>query len=247
VKLWLGALPRAWTEQTGRALVTLKESATPGERAALVGALRRLKELLLGVEGSAQQLIEGGTREQILEVSRGLSAWLPGWPAPGRDIGAVARSRGQRIVRELGASLDGLTGEQRARLEQWGLGALSGMGPEELAERLSTPLARARALSLLARGYELERQAQPPDVGNRMALELAWAELARCSRAFDACDGEQGREEQLARRKRREAVTRLRLLLAERGELLLLDALTPCATSELLERLRVWLDSIASG
>jgi hypothetical protein len=246
VKLWLGALPRAWTLQAGRALVTLKESGGPGDRAALVGALRRLKELLLGVEGSAQQLIEGGMREQILEVSRDLSAWLPGWPEPGRDVGAVARSRGQRIVRELGASLDGLTGEQRARLEQWGLGALSGMGPEELAERLSTPLARACALSRLARGYELERQAQPPDVGNRTALELAWAELARCSCAFDACDGEQGRDEQLARRKRRDAVTRVRSLLAERGELLLLDALTPCATSELLERLRAWLDSSAS-
>jgi hypothetical protein len=206
-----------------------------------------LKELLLEVEGSARQLIESGVREQILEVSRGLSVWLPGWPEPGRELGTVASSRGQRIVRELGAALDGLTGEQRARLEQWGLDALSGMGSEELAERLSTPLSRARALRLLVRGYELERQAQPPDVGNRTALELAWAELARCARAFEACDGEQGPEEQLARRKRREAVTRLRSLLAERGELPLLESLTPCSTSELLERLRVWLDSIASS
>jgi hypothetical protein len=247
VKLWLGALPRAWTEQAGSALVVLKESSASDDRAALVGALRRLKELLLAVEGSAGLLIEGGLRERILEVARGFSACLPDWPEPGRDLGAVARSREQRIARELGVSLDGLTGEQRARLEQWGLRALTAMGPEELAQRLSTPLSRARALSLLALDYQLERQAQPPDVGNRTALELAWAELARCARAFDACDGEQGREEQLARRKRREAVTLLRLLLAERGELPLLDALTPCATSELLVRLRIWLDSIASS
>ncbi len=247
VKLSLGALPRAWTEQAGRALLTLKESAAPGDRAALVAALRRLKELLLGVEAGVQSLIEGRAREQILEVSRGLSGWLPGWPEPGRDLSVAVRLRGQHIVRELCAALDGLTGEQRADLEQWGLHVLTGMGPEELAERLSTPVPRARSLSLLALGYKLDRQAQPPDVGNRTALELAWAELRRCAGAFDACDGEQGREEQLARQKRREAGTRLRLLLAERGELTLLASLEPCATAELLERLRIWLDSTASS
>ena len=78
------------------------------------------------------------------------------------------------------------------------------------------------------------------------AVSGALSELEQRSRELDGHDEDQDAEQRLARVRQRAALTRVNLLLAERGELDLLDVLEPCATAERVERLREWLSSDAA-
>jgi hypothetical protein len=70
-------------------------------------------------------------------------------------------------------------------------------------------------------------------VGHQTALREAVIALDRCQREFESRD-EDVRE---LRQQRRQAVCRVNLLLAERGDLDLLDELEPLSVSERVERL----------
>jgi hypothetical protein len=155
--------------------------------------------------------------------------------------------RERRIMRELFAVIDGLRPLQRQRLEeQMSLEQLCQATPEALSDELQTPLERARELRNVVAAYGIERHARSTGADFAVQLAEAVSELARRSREFDACDEEQGKEQRLARQRRRDALSRLNLLLAERGELELLDVLEPCAIAERLERLHEWLGSGSS-
>jgi hypothetical protein len=109
---------------------------------------------------------------------------------------------------------------------------------------LEAPIERARALHELVASYFSERQTRAAS-DSLQTLSVALEELAQRSRELEERDEDQDAEQRLARVRRRAASTRVNLLLAERGELDLLDVLEPCATAERLERLREWLSSDA--
>jgi hypothetical protein len=194
--------------------------------------------------GSARRCIDGGAREQILRTLGELPALLPEWPEHARNLARETRRREQRLVRELLAVVDGLNPERRTRMtRQMRLDQLISATPETLARAFDAPLERARELNRILAAYRAERQTQPPDVGNWLGLTQALNELSRTANEFDDCDEEERKEQRLARQRRRQASTRVDLLLAERGELDLLGALEPCCVSERIERLRAWLAS----
>jgi hypothetical protein len=173
-----------------------------------------------------------------------LPALLPEWPEPVRNLARETRRREQALVRELLAVVDGLNPERRARLtRQMRLEQLISATPETLARAFEAPLERARELSRTLSSYRMERQTQPPDIGNWTGLAHALDELSRTASEFDDCDEEERKEQRLARQRRRQASARVDLLLAERGELDLLETLEPCCVSERIERLRTWLAS----
>jgi hypothetical protein len=163
--------------------------------------------------------------------------------ARSRPMATAANER--RIMRELFAALDGLLPAQRRRLErEMTLEKLALATPEELSRELETPIERARALSELVVSYFRERQTRAA-TDSLQSLSGALDELEQRSRELDEHDEDQDAEQRLARVRRRAALTRVNLLLAERGELDLLEVLEPCAIAERVERLREWLSSDA--
>ncbi len=192
--------------------------------------------------------IDGDTRDGILHVVSGLAGLLPEWPAPAQDLAEEARRREQRIVRELFTVVDGLNRDQRCRLEeQMRFEELGLSTPEALSDEFEAPIERTRELSLVFQAYRMERQARAPDVGNAIGLSRAMDELEKRAREFEDCDEEQGKEQRLARRRRRQALTRVNLLLAERGELEWLDVLEPLSVTERVEQLRQLLSAAPEG
>ena len=188
--------------------------------------------------------IDGVMRDRILhEVSR-LAGVLPEWPAPAQDLTEEARRRETQVMRQLLAEVDGLKRDQRARLEeQMRLEELANMSPETIAEEFGAPLERASDLRRVLDGYREERLRRAPDVSNASGLRLALAELDRQCQAFDDCDPERKDALRVLRAHRRQALSAVNLLLAERGELDWLEQLEPLAIGERVERLKLWLDT----
>jgi hypothetical protein len=120
---------------------------------------------------------------------------------------------------------------------------LAAMSSEAIAEEFDAPLERAGEVRRLLDGYRQERQTRAPDVGNAIGLGLALDELERSCQAFDDCDAEQRDALRVLRAERRQALSIVNLLLAERGELDWLEQIEPLAIGERVERLKQWLQT----
>lgn len=165
-----------------------------------------------------------------------------------QPIPARALNNEPRIVRELLCAIDGLLPMRRRRVEErMTLQQLGRATPELLAAELATPLERARAVGQLVAEYLRERQTRASEADNCQRLIDAVEELARRARELEACDEDRDEEQRMARSRRRDALRRVNVLLAERGELDLLDELEPCAVAARLMRLRAWLNAEAAG
>jgi hypothetical protein len=273
LKLSLGPISAAWVPAVRRSAQALLATGRDRDETALAAVSARLLELLpptrpcapgeaaegdfpshaaapldASSDGAApraeQDPIDGSTREGILhEVSR-LAGLLPEWPAAAQDLAEEGRRREARVLRELLASVDGLKRDQRARLEEQSrLEELAAMSAEALAEEFVAPLERAEEIGQLLAAYRLERRTRAPDLGNLLGLRLAIDELERKNDEFEDCDPEQKEAQRMSRGNRRQAMTAVQLLLAERGELDQLDQLEPLSFGERVERLRQWLDA----
>jgi hypothetical protein len=197
-----------------------------------------------GADAGEGTSLDGGLREHILHELSRLAGVLPEWPAPAQDLAEEARRRETRVLRELLAQVDGLRRDQRARLEeQMRLEDLSAMSPDAIADEFDAPLERAGELRQVLDAYRQERQTRAPDVGNTVGLGHALAELEQRCQAFDACDPEQKDSLRVLRAQRRQALSAVHLLLAERGELDWLEQLEPLAIGERVDRLKQWLDA----
>ena len=226
-RLALGPLSPEWMAAGAEAARTLKQAARGGWQPHLLASFEALERLL--VEGA---------RTRALPVLWRLSDSVSEWPAPARNLRETARSRERRVVRELLESVDGLRARARASLAQEKpLAHLAGATPELLAAELETPVERARELARIVALYEAERRASPLDVGHQAGLREATLALDRCQREFESRD-EDVRE---LRQQRRQALRRVNLLLAERGDLALLEELEPLSVSERVERLSALL------
>ena len=224
-RLALGPVSEEWMAAGAGAARTLKHAARGGWQPHLLASFEALERLL-----------DEGARTRALPVVWRLSDSVPEWPARARNLRETARGRERRVVSELLASIDGLRAGPRASLAQEKpLAHLTGASSELLAAELETPVERARELAQLVALYEAERRSSPVDVGHQAALRHATIELDRCQREFES------RDEDLrdVRRQRRQALTRVNLVLAERGDLELLDELEPLPVAERVERLSV--------
>jgi hypothetical protein len=193
---------------------------------------------------SETEPFDGRRREQILHEVTRLAGLLAEWPAHAQDLTEEARRREMRIVRELLANFDGVKRDHRARAEeQMSLEQLAGMSAEALAEEFELSSERGDDLRLALEAYREQRRKRAPDPGHEGHSRRAVEELEASTLAFDTCDPEQKSEQRLRRDERRQAMARVNLLLAERGELEWLDALDALAFAERIERLKQWLES----
>jgi hypothetical protein len=190
--------------------------------------------LLASFEG-LELLLTQGSRNRALPVLWRLSDSVPDWPASARNLRDRARRCERRVVSELLASVDGLRARPRSRFAQEKtLVYLVATGPEQLATELDTPIERAQQLARIVQSYDGERRSSPVDIRHRRALRRATDELAERQREFES--GEEDVRE--ARQRRRQALTRVNLVLAERGDLEQLVELEPLAVAERIERLQ---------
>lgn len=240
LKLSLGSLAGSWAPAARDAVGALEAVAEQRGQTALGVVLARLRELL--PIDSESPMLAGALREQLVNEVTRLAGLLPEWPAPAQDLAEEARRREIRIVRELLLAVDGTRRDQRARLEQQvRLEALASMSAESLAQELAAPVERGTELRRVLDVYLGERTTSAPDVGNRRGLERALERLADAAQAFADADPEQKDEQRVLRAARRDAMTAVSLLLAERGEHEWLDWLEPLSIGERVERLRQWL------
>ena len=126
------------------------------------------------------------------------------------------------------------------RLEQ-----LEALTIEALADELEVPKERAVELQRVLAVYRQDRATRRPDLNNTLGIHMALSELEQRSNDFDDCDPEDKRSQREFREKRRLAMSRVSLLLAERGELEWLELLEGLSIGERTERLRQWLDAAA--
>jgi hypothetical protein len=227
-RLALGPISEDWSQAGARAAHTLELAARRGWEPHLLASFEVLAKLLAE-----------GARSRALPVVWRLSDSVPDWPAAARNLRETARRRERRVLSEILRGVDGL--RERARtgfIREQTLAQLVAATPEQLAEQLATPVERARELAHFVSGYEAERRSRPIDLGHRLALQHAALALEQRQRDFEACDEDPHEARQL----RRQAVLRLNLVLAERGDLELLDELEPLAVAERVERLRALLD-----
>ncbi|HEU4581207.1 MAG TPA: hypothetical protein VFS67_23275 [Polyangiaceae bacterium] len=224
-RLALGPVSDEWLTAGTAAAHALKLAACGGWQPHLLASFESLERLLAE-----------GARIRALPLLWRLSDSVPEWPAPARSLRDSSRARERRIANELLASVDGLRlrGRQLFAAEKT-LSHLVGSTPELLAEELDTPIERAQELARRVASYEAERRARPIDIGHETALREAVIELDRRQRQFDASD----ESARAARQERRDALLRVNLVLAERGDLALLDELEPMAVAERVERLSV--------
>ncbi|MEO8180045.1 MAG: hypothetical protein ABI895_14520 [Deltaproteobacteria bacterium] len=227
-RLALGPISEDWLQAGARASHTLELAARRGWEPHLLASFEALGRLLAE-----------GARTRALPVVWRLSDSVPDWPAPARNLRETARRRERRLVSEILLGVDGLREHARSSfVREKTLAHLVAATPEQLAEQLATPVERARELARLVSRYEAERRTRPVDLGHRTALQHAALALEQRQCEFEACD-EDPRE---ARQERRQALWRVSLILAERGDLELLDELEPLAVSERIERLRPLID-----
>jgi hypothetical protein len=195
-------------------------------------------------EPALAEPFDGRRREQILHEVTRLSGLLAEWPAHAQDLREEARRRETRIVRELLANFDGIKRDHRARAEeQMSLEQLAGMSAEALAEELELSIERGDELRLALEAHREGRRQRAPDPGQVAHSKRALEELEASTLAFDTCDPEQKSEQRQLRDERRQAMARVNLLLAERGELEWLDALDAMSFAERIERLKRWFES----
>jgi hypothetical protein len=247
LELSIGPLSSAWVGEVRRAADTLTPVAEQRQQASLTAVLARLLELSREADPSSP--LAGPLREQLVHELTRLAGLLPEWPAPAQDLAEEARRREVRIVRELLLAVDGTRRDQRARLEQQvRLEALGSMTAEGLAQELAAPVERGMELRRVLDAYFGDRQTAEPDVGRRRGLRRALERLETAARAFEDADPEQKDMQRTLRAARRDALSTLNILLAERGEHEWLDLLEPLSVAERIERLRHWLlGSVESG
>jgi hypothetical protein len=237
VRLWLGPVSSAWVAEVERAVTLLESAPSVVRRPGSAATLSRLKELAAI-----------GSREEILQVVAALPLTLEQWPRWASDLASEARRREQSILGELFVALDGLKAPLRRQVaEESTLERLSRASAEVLSEYFETPLERAAELAGILAAYVREREARVPEVDNYDSVWAALSELEARTREFEDCDEEQSGELRAARKRRRDAVTRINLLLSERGEHALLEELVPCAVSERIRRLRTRFGNPAQG
>lgn len=228
-RLALGPISEEWLQAGARAAHTLELSARRGWEPHLLASFEALAKLLAE-----------GARSRALPIVWRLSDSVPDWPAPARNLRETARRRERRLMSEILLGVDGL--RERARssfVREKTLAQLVAATPEQLAEDLATPVERAREIVRLVASYEAERRSRPVDLGHRTALRYALLALEQRQLEFEACD----EDPHAARQLRRQALARVNLVLAERGDLELLDELEPLAVAERLERLRPLIGS----
>jgi hypothetical protein len=252
VRVAIGPLAPAWIPEVQRAAGLLR-SAPPVSQ----------DPTSLALLSSLGSLVEIGSREQVLQSTSELPRSLLEWPAWASDLASEAQRRERRILHELLLARDGLKARERERLEQeMSLERLRVAGPEELAAAFDISVDRARQLTEDVAAYASEREARPPEVsssaprqsgasraspGPSSAVWGAVADLEQHSRAFADCDEDQRSDLRLARARRRNALSRVNLLLAENGEIELLEMLVPCAVTERIRRLRSWFGVDTEG
>lgn len=117
------------------------------------------------------------------------------------------------------------------------------MTAQAISDEFEAPLERAEELRAVLEVYRRDRETRQPDLGNALGLSRALRELSRTSDEFDDCDPEHKDSQRVLRVERRKALTRVNLLLAERGEFEWLEQLEPLSIGERVDRLEQWLDT----
>jgi len=272
IKLWFGPLSRGWAPEVQRCARVLLAAGKQRREAALSGVSARLVDLMSpeSLDGNARDdgwsaldgrdagssasatadasatTLSGEVREQVIHEVTRLAGLLPEWPAFAQDLADEARRREGRVVRELLMSVDGLRRDLRARLEeQMRLEQLEALSVAALADELEVPQERAVELQRVLATYRQDRETRRPDLNNTLGIHMALSELEQRSDDFDDCDPEDKRAQREFREQRRLAMSRVTLLLAERGEFEWLELLEGLSIGERTERLRQWLDAAA--
>jgi hypothetical protein len=216
-----------WAENCRSAIESLERGAEGMQREELVGALQNFAVLLRRIATSNAALIEGDRRTAVLSAYEQLQELLPEAFAAEPD-----RERRDAII------VDALLGQipadaiTRQRLQGAGwysLETLYRASASELASVTGIELEAAEAITDRFTAYREQRVSEPPDPmrgRERQELDHLLGELLARHQAFCRAEEEEDKLQKRAiRRERGLLLRRIEVLLAQLGELTLVEEL----------------------
>jgi hypothetical protein len=241
-----GPTPRAWAEACRPLLAPLIHSATQIGLPDLAGGLQGLARALSLAGADTGALIGAAARVSIQDAYARLGAILP------EAFGVPRASDGRRtiLLESLLLQVPGLHRRGIAKLYAAGLCSVSQLA-QGTAEELSqaTGIDRELASTLVAHVQTFARERSGLDASRQRhkavaQLRLLAARLAQLQAEFERAEQTENRPVKKAVRRTREAaVLDLQLVVAELGELELMEELKRCSVRAKLERVHSYLQA----
>jgi len=250
-QLSVGSTPRAWAAACRPLLRPLLDAAHQIGWFALIDALVQLEEALDQASGSSDELIDEESTRSIVEAYEQLRVQLPD-VFTARD---TADSRRLILLESLLLQVPGMHRRTIAKLYAAGLHSIAQLSqakPEELMAVI-TGLDTDVASGMVSHLQRFERQRSSVDPTSLRGhvhgrLRTALSRLAQLQEEFERAEHEGSHlRKKSVRRVRETTLRQLQRLLAELGELSLIEELKRCSTRSKIQRVQTYLQQQASA
>ena len=248
LELVVGPVSKLWLDIARPAVESIRKGAAELGQEPLVVALNAFEECLSAAARSVGSKVEGPEREALIRAHAALSAALP-------QAFDLVKERDQReplVVRHLLLQVPGVHKVTIDKLYAAGLASLDALcrsSVDDLVQVGRLERDRADAISSRFRQYWSERAAQPvhkADDRARKKLATLLEQLANSHRAFQRAEADEDREKKRdARNARRATALAINVLLAQLGEVDLVEELERSPTDRRIERVRSYVDVMA--
>jgi hypothetical protein len=248
LELVVGPSSKLWLDIVRPAVDSIRRGAVELAQQDLVTALDAFHETMEAATKAVGPKIDGKEREAIVRTHAALVAALP-------EAFDLAKARDQReplVVRHLLLQVPGIHKVTIDKLYAAGLASLDALcrsSVDDLVQVGRLERDRADAISSRFRQYWAERASQPvhkTDDRARKRLTTLLEQLGNAHQAFQRAEADEDREKKRdARNARRASALAINVLLAQLGEVDLVEELERSPTDRRIERVRSYVDVMA--
>jgi hypothetical protein len=248
LELVVGPTSKLWLDIVRPALESIRRGAAELAQPDLVAALTAFEEAMNTAARSVGLKVDGHERDGLLRAHRALSASLP----QAFDLVKERDLREPLVVRHLLLQVPGVHKVTIDKLYAAGLASLDALcrsTVDDLVQLGRLEREGADAISNRFRQYWSDRAAQPVHKAEdraRRKLSTLLEQLASAHQAFQRAEADEDREKKReARNARRASALAINVLLAQLGEVDLVEELERCPTDRRIERVRSYVDLMA--
>jgi hypothetical protein len=248
LELVVGPSSRLWLDIVSPAIDSIRRGAVELGQQDLVLALDAFQEAMDAATRAIGSKVDGKEREALVRAHAALAAALP-------EAFDLAKARDQReplVVRHLLMQVPGVHKVTIDKLYAAGLASLDALcrsSVDDLVQVGRLERDRADAISSRFRQYWAERASQPvhkTDDRARKRLTTLLEQLGNAHQAFQRAEADEDREKKRdARNARRASAQAINVLLAQLGEVDLVEELERSPTDRRIERIRSYVDVMA--
>ncbi|HVW27249.1 MAG TPA: helix-hairpin-helix domain-containing protein [Polyangiaceae bacterium] len=248
LELVVGPSSKLWLDIARPAVESIRRGAVELAQQDLVAALDAFREAMDAATKAVGSKIDGSERDALIRAHAALAAALP-------QAFDLAKDRDQReplVVRHLLLQVPGVHKVTIDKLYAAGLASLDALcrsTVDDLVQVGRLERDRADAICSRFRQYWAERASQPvhkTDERARRRLATLLEQLGSAHQAFQRAEADEDREKKRdARSARRASALAINVLLAQLGEVDLVEELERSPTDRRIERVRSYVDVMA--